>query len=326
MRTPRTLVGLILVVTLISLSLAADAQPSRMPRVGWVGNGRPEQNSASLQAFREGLQQRGWREHQTVAIEYRWAEGKLDRLPSLVDELVRLKVDVIVLSGSAAIRAARAHTAAVPVVFVSLADPVTAGFVTSLARPGGKLTGVASEFELLIAKQLQLLKETVPAMTRVAVLYRPEIAGAVLAGAERAARELGLRALTLKAASAADFEAAFGTARREGAGAIQVLPSPFFNSQRRALIDLAARYRLPAMYEFDDYVEDGGLMSYGPDISAMFRASASHVDRILKGAKPSELPVERPSTFEFAINRKTAAGLGLSIPPAVLARADRVIE
>ena len=325
MHIPRMLVALALVVTLISISLGADAQPTRMPRIGWLGNGRPDLQSAPLRAFRQGLQQRGWIEGQTVAIEYRWAEGKGDRLPLVLGELARLKVDVILLAGTAALRAAHTQTATVPIVFVALADPVAAGFVTSLARPGGNLTGVASEFDLLIAKQLQLLKETVPAMTRVAVLHQ-EDTGAVLAAAERAARELGLRAVTLKAARAADFEAAFGTARREGAGAIHVLPSPFFSSQRRALIDLAARYRLPAMYEFDDYVEDGGLMSYGPDISAMFRESASHVDRILKGARPGDLPVERPRSFEFVINRKTAAALGLVIPPSVLARADRLIE
>jgi putative ABC transport system substrate-binding protein len=261
-----------------------------------------------------------------VRIEYRWAEGAPERLPALVADLVRLKVDVIVLSGTPAIRAARSLAGPVPVVFVYLADPVIAGFVSSLSRPEGNLTGVASEFEALITKQLELLKEAVPAVSRVAVLHRPEIVPNVLDAADAAARGLGLAPRRVEVAEVAEYEPAFKTARGDGFGAIHVLPSPFFYLQRRRLIELAAKYRLPAMYEFKDYVEDGGLMSYGPSISEMFRGAASHVDRILKGARPRDLPIERPAIFEFVINLKTARALGLTIPPSVLGRADQVIE
>jgi putative ABC transport system substrate-binding protein len=279
-----------------------------------------------MQAFRQGLRERGWVEGQTVTLEYRWAEGNPDRLSTLAADLVRLKVDVIVVAGSAGIRATRKVTSAVPVVFVSLADPVTAGFVPSLARPGGNLTGVASEFEALITKQLELLKEAVPTISQVAVLYRPETAGAVVTGAEMAARRLGLVARPFKVAEVAEFESVFRTARSAGAGGIHVLPSPFIYAQRRTLIELAARYRLPAIYEFKEYVDDGGLMSYGPSIDEMFRACASHVDRILKGVRPGDLPIERPTTFELVINLKTAKALGLTIPPSLRLQADQVIE
>jgi putative ABC transport system substrate-binding protein len=326
MMAPQLVLSLVLTIGLLAAPLAADAQPIRIPRIGWLGNGSPAPGSPSLEAFRRGLQQRGWIEGQTVRIEYRWAEGNPDRFPALVADLARLKVDVIVLSGSAAIRAAKSATSTVPIVFVYLADPVTAGFVPGLARPGGNLTGVASEFESLITKQLELLKEVVPTLSRVAVLHRLEIAPAVLRAAEMAARGLGLTARPLKVAEVTELEPAFRTARSEGVGAIHVLPSPFFSIQRRSLIELAARYRLPAVYEFKEYVEDGGLMSYGPSINEMFRGSASHVDRILKGARPGDLPIERPATFEFVVNLRTAKALGLTIPPPVLTRVDQVIE
>jgi putative ABC transport system substrate-binding protein len=305
----------------------ATAQPAGISRIGWLGNGSPRATAPpDLEAFRRGLRERGWIEGQTVTIESRWAEGTPDRLPALVGELVQLKVDVIVLSGTAAIRAAQSVTRTVPVVFVVLADPVAAGLVGSLARPGGNMTGVASQFETLITKQVELLKEAVPTLSRVAVLHRPELAPTMYTAVETATRQLGLAARFLKVADVADFEPAFRAARAESAGAIHVLPSPFFNAQRRRLIELAARYRLPAFYEFREYVEDGGLMSYGPSILEMFRSSASHVDRILKGARPGDLPIERPTTFELVINLKTAKALGLAIPPAVLGRADQVLD
>jgi putative ABC transport system substrate-binding protein len=325
MTAPRLLLAIIVTLGLLATSPAA-AQPARVSRIGWLGNGTPGAAPPDLEAFRRGLRERGWIEGQTVTIEPRWAEGTPERLPALVRELVQLNVDVIVLSGTAAIRAARSVTSTVPVVFVVLADPVTAGLVGSLARPGGNLTGVASEFEALITKQLELLKEAVPTLSRVGMLHRPELASTMYTAVETAARRLGLAARFLKVAEAADFEPAFRAARAEGAGAMHVLPSPFFNAHRRQLIELAAKYRLPAFYEFRLYVEDGGLMSYGPSILEMFRSSASHVDRILKGARPGDLPIERPTTFEFVINLKTAKALGLTIPPAVLGRADQVLE
>jgi putative ABC transport system substrate-binding protein len=313
-------------VSLLSAPLAAEAQPTRTPRIGFLSNGNSTPVSPQLNAFRRGLRELGWIEGQTVTIEYRWAEGNSDRLPALVAELVQGKVDVIVLSGRPAIRAAREATSTIPIVFVILSDPVTLGFVPSLARPGGNMTGLASEFEALITKQLQLLKEAVPKVSRVALLHHPEIAPAVTSAAEAAAQRLGLTARTLKVAEVAEFENAFKMARSERAGAIHVLPSPFFNAHRARLIELAARYRLPAVYEFRNYVEDGGLMSYGPSINEMYRGMASYVDRILKGAKPGDLPIERPTTFELVINLKTAKTLKLTIPQALLLRADELIE
>jgi putative ABC transport system substrate-binding protein len=315
------------VLGLLAAPLAAEAQRAgKIRRVGLLSNGSQTTSSAQVESFRRGLHELGWIEGDTVTIEYRWAEGNLDRLPALVAELVQVKVDVIVLSGTPALRAARGATSATPVVFVSLADPVTLGFVPSLARPGGNMTGVASEFEEIITKQLQLLKEAVPNVMRVAVLHHPAIAPAMPPAAETAARKLGLTARILRVAEVADFKNAFRTARNEHVEAIHLLPSPFFNAHRRQLIDLAASHRLPAVYEFKNYVQDGGLMSYGPSINEMFGRAASYVDRILKGANPGDLPIERPATFELVINLKTAKALGLTIPPSLLQRADQVIE
>ena len=326
MMARRRLLTLLLALGVLTAPLAADAQSTRTPRIGWLGNGAPAPVPQNLVAFRRGLQQRGWVEGQSVMIEYRWTGGNVSRIPALLGELVQLNVDVIVLSGTPAIRAARSVTSTVPVVFVYLADPVTAGFVPSLARPGGNLTGVASEFESLVTKQLGLLKEAVPAVSRVAVLHHPELAPAVLSSTEMAARGLRLTVLPLSVAEVAHFEPAFRRAQSEGAGAIHVLPSPFFYLHRRPLVELAAKYRLPAAYELKEFVEEGGLMSYGPGLNEMFRLSASHVDRILKSAKPGDLPIERPTTFEFVLNLKTAKAISLTIPPSVLARADQVIE
>ncbi len=293
------LIGLvILAFSLILAPLAAEAQRSgRIPRIGYLSNGNPAKVSTEREAFRRGLRELGWVEGQNVTIEYRWAEGNPDRFPALVAEFVQLKVDVIVLSGPPALHAARRATSTIPVVFVVLADPIAAGLVTSLARPGGNLTGLASQFEELITKQLQLLKEAVPTVSRVALLHHRESWPAVVSAAETAARSLALAARTLEV-EGVEFENAFRTARREPVGAIHVLPSPIFYAHRGRLIELAARYRLPAVYELKPFVEDGGLISYGPNINEMFRRQASYVDRILKGAKAGDLPIERPTTFE----------------------------
>jgi putative ABC transport system substrate-binding protein len=243
-----------------------------------------------------------------------------------VAELVRARVDVIVLSGTPAIRTARAATSTIPLVFVSLADPIQLGFVASLARPGGNATGLASQFEELVTKQIELLKKTLPRLSRVALLHHTQTAAAVVSEAERAVGRLGLKARTLKVAGVAEFESAFATWRSEGVEALHVLPSPFLNANRRRLIELAAQHRLPAIYEFKDYVEDGGLMSYGPNITEMFRGLAGYVDRILRGVRPGDLPVERATKFELALNLRTARALGLTIPQSVLAIADDVIQ
>jgi putative ABC transport system substrate-binding protein len=304
---------------------AASAQPTRARRIGYLGNGKPTPVGAQQDAFLRGLRASGWIEGQNVTIEYRWAQGNPDRLPALVAELVRAKVDVILLSGGPAIRAAKSAGTAIPIVFVLLTDPVTSGFVQTLARPGGNMTGLASQFEELITKQLQLLKEAIPNLSRIALLHTGN-PNAVLTAAENAATSIGLTARTLDVAGGADFENAFKAAQIARVGAVVVLPSPYFDAQRARLIELAARYRLPAFYEFRNYVDDGGLMSYGPSINGMYARAASYVDRILKGANPGELAIERPTKFELVINLKTAKALGITMPKDVLLRADEVIR
>ena len=303
----------------------ACAQAAKVRRIGFVGNGGPVTSAAQLTAFRAGLRENGWIEGQTVEIEQRWAEGQADRLPRLLVELVQARIDVIVVSGPAAIAAAQKATTSIPVVFVLLVDPVSMGFVRSLANPGGNMTGLSSQYEQLITKQLQLLKETVPDLSRVALLRHSEAAPSILAAAEAAARSLGLTARTLSVAAVAEFDDAFKAARSERVGAVHVLPSPFFGAQRARIIELAARYRLPAFYELRLYVQDGGLMSYGPSLEDLYGRSASYVDRILKGANPGDLAIERPARFELVVNRKTAQALGLSIPRSVLTLADEII-
>jgi len=311
---------------LFAMPLAATAQSSKSHRVGFLRNGNPTTPSSQDEVFRQSLRELGWIEGQNVMIEYRWAEGNPDRLPVLVAELVQAKVDVIVVGGNSAIRAAQNATRTIPIVFVVLNDPVTSGFVPSLARPGGNMTGLASEFEGLITKDLQLLKEAVPDLSRVGLLYPSVVPAALLAAVETAARSLGLVAHRLNVTGPAEFEDAFKKATNERAGAILVLPSPYFDAQHARLIELAARYRLPACYEFRNYVRDGGLMSYGPSIDAMFARAASYVDRILKGANPGDLAIERPTKFELVINLKTAKALGLTISQSLLLRADEVIQ
>jgi putative tryptophan/tyrosine transport system substrate-binding protein len=315
---------------LLTVPFAAGAQRSgQVPWIGYLGNGNPTTPaSPQLEAFRQGLRELGYIEGQTVTIEYRWAEGNVDRLPALAAELVRLKVDVIVLSGTPASRAAQQATRSIPIVIgVILINPVDAGFVASLARPGGNITGLASQYEEIVTKQVQLLAETVPKLSRVVLLHQASMPQGVTArAAVGAANQLGLKTRVVEVSEVAEFEDAFRTARDDRAQALLVLPSPFFSAHRRVLIKLAASYRLPAFYEFKEYVQDGGLISYGPSLPEMWRRAASYVDRILKGAKPGDLPIERPTTFELAVNLNNAKALGLTIPPSVLARADDLIQ
>jgi len=306
--------------------LVAEAQAGGVRRIGFLGATGPGVDSPDVLAFRHGLRDLGWVDGQTLTIEYRWAQGHPERLPALARELVALKVDVIVTAGTVPIRAAKDATETIPIVFVVLVDPVATGLVTSFARPGGNATGWASQFEELVTKQPQLMKEALPGLSRLVLLARVESSPAFVGRAEAAARELGLTVRSLRVGGVDQYENAFKTAQRERAGAVQVLPSPIFGGQRRTLIDLAAQYRLPAIYEFRDYVEDGGLMSYGPSVTAMFRGAAGHVDRILKGARPADLPIERPTTFELVINLRTAKALGVTLSPDVLGRADELIK
>jgi putative ABC transport system substrate-binding protein len=257
--------------------------------------------------------------------------GRPERAPARAGaELVRAKSDVIVVSGTAAIRAARRATSRTPIVIAAvLGDPVASGLVASLSRPGGNITGLASEYEQIVTKQVQLLAEAILGLSQLVLLRHAAMTRATdptVAAATAAADTLGLRTRLLEVREVADFEGAFRAARVARAQAIHVLPSPFLNAHRRHLIDLAARYRLPAMYEFREYVQDGGLVSYGVSLPDMYRRAASYVDHILKGTKPGDLPIERPTKFELVINLKTAKALGLTIPLSLLQRADQIIE
>jgi putative ABC transport system substrate-binding protein len=264
-------------------------------------------------------------------IEYRDAEGKSERLPALAAELVALKVDVIVVAGGAlAVQAAKQATRTLPIVFTPAADPVAGGLVTSLARPGGNVTGLSILASELVGKCLEQLKQAVPGVSRVAVLWHPGASGEgtdkdMLKGAEVAARALGVRLQLVETRGPEDFDRAFPDMIRARAEALTVVPSAMFFGERRRLVDLAAKNRLPAVYPLREFVDAGGLMAYGPNLADLFRRAATYVDKILKGTKPADLPVEQPTKFELVLNLKTAKALGLTIPPSVLGRADEVI-
>jgi putative tryptophan/tyrosine transport system substrate-binding protein len=321
----------VLAVSLLAAPLAADAQQAgKVPRIGFLGVTSPSDRPSHLDAFRQRLRELGWVEGQNIVIDYRYAEGRVDRLPDLAAELVRLKVDLIVASaGTQAATAAKNATETIPIVMIYVRDPVGTGLIASLARPGGNVTGVSGSAGLeLFAKQLELLKETVPKIRRVAILSNPDNAYHQLAIREVnvAARSLGVQLQLLEARGPNEFDGAFAAMAKERVGALLVLSDAIFGSHRTRLADLAARSRLPAAFGVRDDVEAGGLMSYGPSILDSYRQAATYVDRILRGAKPAELPVERPTKFELVINMKTAKALGLTIPQSVLLRADHVID
>ena len=305
----------------------AEAQPqAKVFKIGWLG-------SASVRSTQEtvlkGLRALGYVEGKNIFIEYRSAEeGKLDRLPALVDELVRLKVDVLVAIGTVAALAAKNATKTIPIVFTSGADPVVVGLVDSLARPGGNLTGISAISVELAGKKLELLKETVPKLSRVAVLWDPRSSSSPLEWKEslHPARELGLQLHSMEVSSADKFESAFKEAINARSAALAVTSAAINNSNHKRIADLAAKHRLPAISNRGEFVASGGLMSYGPDESERYKRVAYLIDRILKGAKPADLPVERPMGFEFIINLKTAKALGLTISPVVLTRATKVIK
>ncbi len=324
----------VLAVSLLAAPLAAEAQQAaKGARIGYLSPNLA--TSPHLrEAFRQGLRDLGYVEGRNLVIEYRDAEGKgRERLPALAAELVALKVDVIVTEGgnTGGPLAAKQATRTLPIVFASAADPVGSGLVTSLARPGGNVTGLSSLTTELVGKRLELLTQAVPGVGQVAVLRLPGALGErtekeMLTGAEVAARGLGVRLQFVEARGPADFDRAFSDMTRARAGALAVLPSNMFFRERRRLLDLAARHRLPAVYPWRDFVDAGGLMSYGASLTDSCRRAATYVDKILKGAKPGDLPVEQPTKFELVINLKTARTLGLTIPPSVLSRADQIIE
>jgi putative tryptophan/tyrosine transport system substrate-binding protein len=313
---------------LTAIHLAEAQQPKKVPRIGYLGATSRSTNPARIEAFRQGLSELGYVEGKNIVIEYRFAEGKLDRFPALASELVRLKVDVVLTGGPIATRSAKQATATIPIVMAYDDDPVGSGFVTSLARPGGNITGLSTLAPEISGKQLELLKEVVPKVSRVAVL-----GNAIQPGNPQALREINLAADAfgvqlqyLEIQAPKDIETAFQAASKGRADAILVMASPITFSQRRQVADLAVKVRLPTIYSRPEYVEDGGLVFYGVSYTDLFRRAATYVDKILKGTKPDELPVEQPKKFEFIINLKAANQIGLTIPPNVLARADRVIK
>ena len=309
-------------------SPAKAQQPTKVPWIGYLSGNSFSAVAARTDAFRQGVRELGYIEGKNIVIEYRNFEGKLDRLPALAAELVRLKVDVIVTGGPSATRPAKEATSTIPIVMSQDPDPVGNGFIASLARPGGNITGLATLAPEIGGKRLELLKEIVPRLSRVAVLGESTNPGSAqqLKEVERAAGVLGVKLQYLDVLDPKDVETAFRAASKARAEAVLTLGSPILLSQRIQLADLAVKNRLPAIYGQPEFVQAGGLMTYGVNFKDLDRRAARYVDKILKGAKPADLPVEQPKKFEFIINLKAAKQIGLTIPPNVLARADRVIK
>jgi putative tryptophan/tyrosine transport system substrate-binding protein len=319
--------SILIVATLFAIAVRAEAQSQgKVPKIGWL-SARRASNSGQETIVRM-LHDLGYVEGKNVAFEYRFADNKLDRLPALADELVRLKVDVLLTPGTPGALALKKATRTIPIVFLDVTDPVAAGLVDSLARPGGNITGFSSIEAVLAGKRLELLKETVSKLSRVAVLWDPRNPGSTQEWKESqlAARELGLQLHSMEVSSAGKYQDAFKEAIRARSGAVAVLSAPLDTSNQEQIAELAARNRLPAIYVQGSFVTNGGLMSYGPDRTERYRRIAVFVDKILKGTKPADLPVEQPTKFEFIINLKAAKQIGLTIPPNVLARADKVIR
>jgi putative tryptophan/tyrosine transport system substrate-binding protein len=324
----KKLVGLTLCAMLFVLCLSAEAQqPKKIPRIGILAPRSASSDSIRRDAFLQGLRDLGYVEGKNIAIEHRYTEGELNRLPDLAAELVRLNVDIIVTAAISSVRAVKKATATIPIVFASVGDAVDSGLVSSLARPGGNATGLTFFAPELDGKRLEILKEAFPKITRVAFLWRvPSAREDLFKEAEVVAKPLGLRLQSVGVKGPDDFESAFKAAKGGGAEALIVISNPLSNTHRARIVDLAAKNRLPAIYPSTDFVEDGGLMSYGADILDNWRRAATYVDKILKGANPGDLPVEQPKKFEFVINLQTAKQIGVTIPPNLLARADRVIR
>jgi putative ABC transport system substrate-binding protein len=309
-------------------SHAAAQQPAKIPRIGVLAGSSSAGESPRVEAFRQGIRDLGYVEDKNIAIEYRYANARFDKLPALADELIRLKVDVLVVSTTPAVQAAKNATKTIPIIFFGVFDPVAAGLVDSLARPGGNITGFTNIATTLAGKRLELLKETVPKLSRIAVLYDPKSPGSVAQWNEsqQQARELGLQLHSMEVSSADKYEGAFKQAVKARSGALAVTADALANANRKQIADLATKARLPAIYPWGEFVDSGGLMSYGPNFAAVGRDAARYVDKILKGTKPADLPVEQPTKFELVINSRTAKSLGLTIPPLVLMRAEKVVK
>jgi putative ABC transport system substrate-binding protein len=317
------------IVALTACGARAEAQqPKKVPRIGFLNAPPTASISARVAAFQQGLRELGYVEGKNIVIEYRWAEGKAERVPDLAAELVRLKVDVIVSSGPTSTHAAKKATSTIPIVMAFDDDPVGSGLVASLAHPGGNVTGLSTLGLEISGKNVELLKEIIPSLSRVAVLGSSNRPGTAqeLRETELAAGAFGMKLQFLDVLVPKDIESAFRAAGKGRADAVFVLGSPVLLSQRKQILDLAVKGRLPATYSRPEYVEEGGLMTYSVSVNDLFRRAATYIDKILKGAKPADLPVEQPIKFEFIINLKAAKQIGLTIPPNVLARADKVIK
>jgi putative tryptophan/tyrosine transport system substrate-binding protein len=327
MKKKITVLGLCAMLFAFRVSAQAQ-QPTKIPLIGSLSGSSPSTSPVRHEAFRQGLRELGYVEGKNIFIERRWADGKFDRLPALAAELVRLKVDIIVTAGPQATRPAKQATSTIPIVMAQDPDPVGNGFVASLARPGGNITGLSSLAPEISGKQLELLKEIVPRLSRVAVFGTSTNSGnaQTLREVELAAKAFGVKLQYLDVPSPKDIETAFRAASKGRADAVLMLPGSVLVLQRAQLADLAAKNRLPAIYPQTDYTEAGGLMYYGTNTLDLFRRAATYVDKILKGAKPADLPVEQPTKFEFIINLKAAKQIGLTIPQSVLYRADKVIK
>ena len=312
---------------LAAIHIAEAQQAKKVPRIGYLTAASASAMVPRANAFRQGLRELGYMEGKNILIEYQYADGKLDRLPALAAELVRLNVDIIVSGGPAATRPARKATSTIPIIMAQDGDPVGNGFVASLAQPGGNITGLSTVAPEMSGKRLELLKEIMPKLSRVAVFGNSSDPGnaRVLKETELAAAAFGLKVQYIEVVSLADIETAFRSASKGRADAVLLIPNPILTPHRALVADLAVKSRLPVIYD-TQYVEAGGLMTYGVNLPDLDRRAATYVDKILKGAKPADLPVEQPTKFEFIINLKAAKQIGLTIPPNVLARADKVIK
>ena len=319
---------LVVLVAMAACGARAEAQQPKVPRIGFLVAGPASAVSARVEAFRQGLRERGYVDGKNIVIEYRYGEAKLDRLPALATELVQLKVSVIVTGGSQATLPAKNATSTIPIVMAQDNDPIGSGFVASLARPGGNITGLANLAAELSGKQLELIKEIIPKLSRLAVLRDLTEPGnpRAVKETELAAQGFAVQTHYMEIQAARDIEPAFRAVGNKRTDALLVMPSAIFNSNRKQIVELAAKGRLPGMYPRAEYVEEGGLMTYGVNTPDMYRRAAIFVDKILKGTKPADLPVEQPTKFDLLFNLKTAKQIGLTIPPNVLARADRVIR
>jgi ABC-type uncharacterized transport system substrate-binding protein len=323
----RTFIASVVGAVLAAPLTAGAQQGGKVYRVGFLWDS-PAVFPDAIDAFRQGLRDLGYVEGRTIVIEYRWTDGKPERMRELAEELVRLKVDVIVAPSSVYTAAAKRATSTIPIIFMSHADPIGSGHVASLARPGGNVTGLSIMMTETNVKGLELLKAAVPGLSRVAIIWDPATPshGPGLKAVEAAGPTLGLRIQSVAVSSATEFDSAFSAISRERADAVLVLSTPIFIAGAKRLADLAITHRLPSLFGPRHHVEAGGLMSFGPDRSDLYRRGATFVDKILKGAKPADLPVQQPTKFELVINMKTAKTLGLTIPQSVRARADQIIE